>query len=131
MERWGRIGKVARRLTKEMLFGSQPEKILEVILAETEGLSGLTRLRFLRKLSSTVGRREISGGARVEYAGALLPEDRRRLESSFSIRVGRDVHLKPRKNQSLIAGIRVSIGDRRWEYSIGASFRRFIGAEDC
>jgi F0F1-type ATP synthase delta subunit len=64
--------------------------------------------------------------ALLEHSGPLAPATVGRLEKSFAKRLGHPVHFTVREDPSLIGGLRVTCGDRRWEYSLRSTLDQFL-----
>ena len=53
----------------------------------------------------------------VESAQTLSPRYLDQIKTMFEKRVGKRLNLAFRKNEALLAGIKVTIGDKVWDYS--------------
>jgi hypothetical protein len=86
------------------------------------------RRRLCNDLMRVAARRSRLGVCRLEHAGPLPKSAVGQLEEKFSRRMGHRIHFTCKKNPRLIGGIRLTVGDRRWEYSLRASLGQFLSA---
>jgi hypothetical protein len=80
---------------------------------------------FLRQLLDACVREQRERRCILEYAGRLRPAAEKALERSLGRELGRPITLRGRENPQLIAGVRVTVGDRRWERSLRLGLERF------
>lgn len=86
-----------------------------VWIEKNEPTQGLAILREYQRLVQT----EVNKfHARIEHSGALSADAASRIAASLSARYNRRVTATTQENPSLIAGLRVSIGDDVFESSI-------------
>ncbi|MGA0132750.1 MAG: F0F1 ATP synthase subunit delta [Opitutales bacterium] len=103
----------AKRLLALSMEGAavSPDRVGAVLSALTSGRPAHTLRPLLRAYLAAV-RRELSRGeARIEHAGPLSSEQADAVASHFSRVLGRPVRATARRNDALIAGLRVRVGD--------------------
>ncbi|MDR2664416.1 MAG: F0F1 ATP synthase subunit delta [Puniceicoccales bacterium] len=122
-----RLHSIARQLADCLLAGPNPREALRLALSEIATLDKALRLRLLCSLHRALLR---AGDGlvppSVEYAGKLADADRKSLERWLAEKLGRTVHLAQKKKSELIGGIRLSVGDRRWELSVRSALAQFL-----
>ena len=117
----------ARGLSEIVAGAIQPAMAVDLILSVAKKLPQSLRLSLFIELEMALRRRAAAlGQPTVEYAGELLPDDKKQLDEIISKKVGTPVSLSRKLNCELIAGIRVSVGDRRWEFSVRSALEQFI-----
>ncbi|MDR0679048.1 MAG: F0F1 ATP synthase subunit delta [Puniceicoccales bacterium] len=122
-----RVHSAARRLAVHVLSAPEPRKALSLALAEIAELGPVRRLSLLQALDGAFRRaKEELASPSVEYAGKLATADRKNLERWLSEKMGRAVRLAQKKNPDLLGGVRLSVGDRRWELSVRSSLAQFL-----
>jgi F-type H+-transporting ATPase subunit delta len=94
-----------------------PERVTGV-LAWVEKTQPSQALAILREYHRMVRIEVNKSNARIEHAGAIGPDAVASIAASMSKLYGRAVTATASENPSLIAGIRVSIGDDVYESSI-------------
>jgi len=72
----------------------------------------------LRLYAAMIERHETESTAVVESTGELSPEALEKIRSTFEVRLGRPLRVEARQNPSLLAGVRVTIGDVVYEMSV-------------
>jgi hypothetical protein len=118
----------AKRLSTLVLLASAPiDALRSIISAASEELDRESRLELLEAIGKVLARvAPANCPPTVEYAGKLLSDDKKRLDEIISKKINRQVTLAQRVNGDLIGGIRVSVGDRKWEFSISSALRQFV-----
>ncbi len=100
------------------LSGERVQAILETLKASGRPIH---QLRLLLKAYQRFVQVELGRGqGLLECAGTLQPEVVAALAQHLSIATKRPVSLEARENSSLIAGVRVTLGDHVWESSISS-----------
>lgn len=100
------------------LSGERVQAILETLKASGRPI---LQLRLLLKAYQRFVQLELDRGqGLLECAGALKSEAVAALAQHLSIAAKRPVSLETRENPSLIAGVRVTLGDHVWESSISS-----------
>lgn len=103
----------AKRLLALSLEGGavSAERVGAVLAALTKSRPA-HQLRPLLRAYLTGIRRELAAGeARIEHAGPLSPTDAATIAAHFSQALGRTVKPVARRNDALLAGFRVRVGD--------------------
>lgn len=77
-----------------------------------------------RLIAAELARRQ----AIVEYAGAINPTLLASIGATMTTRYGRRISTVPRRNDSLLAGLRVRIGDDVFESSIASQLGQLANA---
>ncbi|MDR2667979.1 MAG: F0F1 ATP synthase subunit delta [Puniceicoccales bacterium] len=118
----------AKKLSQLILWAPKPLETLKfAVEVAGEVLDPKPRLDLLAALEKALARSApATATATVEYAGKLLKSDKTHLEEIISKKVGRQITLAQKNNDTLIGGIRVCVGDRRWEFSIRSALRQFV-----
>jgi F0F1-type ATP synthase delta subunit len=117
------IRSCARHLARILCQGQgvPPEEIFRAMA----GLSHPLRKKVLRCLEQEICREASRNTCILESVGELPATTRRSMERSFSRKMGRPIALTSRENPHLLGGVRVIIGDLRWENSLRAAIERF------
>ncbi|MDR1436335.1 MAG: F0F1 ATP synthase subunit delta [Puniceicoccales bacterium] len=120
---------VAKALARLAVANAKPDEVILAALEEARDLPKELHLSLLHELVGLVGRSE-NAFARptVAYAGELAGSDKECLGELISAKLGRTVDLRYELDASLIAGIRVCVGDRRWEFSLRRGLEQFLEA---
>ena len=112
------IENAARRVASLIFQRKEARTMGKKILQASGELPPLSRSLFLKFLLREVRRRMAFFQTKVETPDDILPSQCKELSEKFSAMLGRDIALENEKNPALIAGVRVTIGDQRWERSI-------------
>jgi F0F1-type ATP synthase delta subunit len=126
MYRATRINRAASVLAEKVLTQRFPKQAVDVLFKESKSLNHVVRKVFLRAVFNAVYRRVLLSKYIVEYAGSLTDEDRNLLEQTFFDEIRSGLVPEFKKNDSLLAGIRVQMRDHRWEYSLRETINKFL-----
>ncbi|MDR1438332.1 MAG: F0F1 ATP synthase subunit delta [Puniceicoccales bacterium] len=116
---------LARRIAALAMEYGDGEACMDAISDGMSTFSREKRLIFFKLLAFAIRRWQIYGVAVVQSPGHLGGVDVERLSEKFSKKLGRPVQLINCEDRSLIAGIRVTVGDQRWEMSLGKRLEIF------
>jgi F0F1-type ATP synthase delta subunit len=103
------------------------EKVLEV-LDSLRSLPTSDQKLLLRFYLDQIKKEMEKSVAILEYAGKPSDEAIEALKQKLSLQYGRSIVVEMRKNQDLLAGIRVSVGDDVYEDSAATRLRPLIRA---
>ena len=112
----------AKRLLALSLEGGavSPERVGAVLSALTSSRPAHALRPLLRSYLAAVRRELARGEARIEHAGPLFSEQAAAVAAHFSRALGRPVRAAARRNDALIAGFRVRVGDDVTDLSAAA-----------
>jgi F-type H+-transporting ATPase subunit delta len=114
---------LAKRIAKMVLqMGDDlPANVLDAF----DELPPRQRIKLLKLLSVALHRLLSYGKALVETAHQLSDAELDELSRKFSIKLGKTVSLQQLEAPQLIGGVRVTIGDQRWERSLHRQLQMF------
>jgi F0F1-type ATP synthase delta subunit len=118
MKNYRRMAHVARRIAPMIISEGGSQECADAIFEEMGVFSKGKQLALMKALLIALRRREIYSAASVQSATAIDCEAVGKLSDKFSQKLGRPVRLVQREDRELIGGIRVTIGDQRWEMSL-------------
>jgi F0F1-type ATP synthase delta subunit len=121
-----RTGHASFRIASALLKHRQPGTAFGALTELLQNFKAPTRRNFLRTILGAVRRQLAFSQCVVEYAGTLSPEERQRIEHAFSAQIPENCQLSFHKTPSLLAGIRVCVGDQRWEFSLNRAIQQFL-----
>lgn len=101
------------------------EEIL-VVIREIAKLPLRTRRDFLKIFQKDLKSELYRQQQIIEFAGEITKSDIAQLEKSFSKKFAQNICFATQENPDLIAGIRVHIGDQRWEKSIRNTLNQLL-----
>ena len=113
--------KIAKEIFEASLVGENlnETKLLELV-AKVKKFSSTSARKILLVILKLVSDFYKSNTLLVESAQVLPPHYLDQIKTIFEKRVGKRLNLTFRKNEALLAGIKVTIGDNVWDYSIRA-----------
>jgi hypothetical protein len=121
------VALAAKKLSFFVLAAADPRSALAAVLSAAEELPPSLRLELLGEMRIAFSRNAATCcRPTVEYAGKLRPADKKKLEAAVAEKIGAAVTLLQKMNGDLIAGIRLCVGDRRWEFSIRSALNQFV-----
>ena len=111
--------KIAKEIFEASLVGENlnETKLLELV-AKVKKFSSTSARKILLVILKLVSDFYKSKTLLVESAQVLPPHYLDQIKTIFEKRVGKRLNLTFRKNEALLAGIKVTIGDNVWDYSI-------------
>jgi F0F1-type ATP synthase delta subunit len=118
--------KTAQRLIQ--LLANAPDSAWDELSTVLRTLAPTVRRRLCKDLLREVSRRTRAEMRQLEYAGVLSHSSVERLEKTFSQKIGQRIQFTCHNNPHLIGGIRITIGDRRWEYTVRSMLNQFLAA---
>ena len=121
-----KIAEEVRRFRELSLLNGvvQPERVNAVLRALVATRKPHELRPLLRGYFAAIRREIAKGEARVQYAGALTDADKAALAASFSQAYGRPVSVVATPNPTLIAGVRVRVGDDAYDASAAGRLAR-------
>ncbi|MDR0727753.1 MAG: F0F1 ATP synthase subunit delta [Puniceicoccales bacterium] len=116
-----------RRIARNLISLPDPRGVLADMLSQVRQLRGHMGIDFLKLFHRELIRLRPYAQNRVETTDGRLGDDELvKITNTFSRHLGRAVVLENAPNPSLLGGVRVIIGDRRWERSIRGCLERFV-----
>ncbi|MDR2340761.1 MAG: F0F1 ATP synthase subunit delta [Puniceicoccales bacterium] len=112
-------------ITSAFMALPDPRSSFDDVLLLVQELSNAQKVRFLKSFQRELVRLRPYVQNRVETPDKLDDNELKKIADTFSSRLGRAVVLENTQDISLIGGVRVVIGDRRWERSINACLQAF------
>ena len=121
-----KIAEEVRRLRELSLLNGvvQPDRVSAVLQALVASRKPHELRPLLRVYLGAIRREIAKGEARVQYAGDLSDADKASLAASFSKAYGRPVSVVATPNPTLIAGVRVRVGDDEYDASAAGRLAR-------
>jgi hypothetical protein len=116
---------IARKIAHDLLSLADPQRGLADVLLQVRQLPGHTGADFLKLLQQELIRLRPYSQDRVETSNGLDDSELMKIANKFSYHLKRKVVLRSVQNKSLIGGICITVGDRRWERSINTCLRTF------
>lgn len=105
--------------------GQFSEERAAAVLQALETHPPRNHLPILKAFLTLVRRAVAEATADVEYAGALSDSSQESLRSKLSQAYGRSIAVQTKRNDALIAGLRVRVGCDVYEASVASTLREF------
>jgi F0F1-type ATP synthase delta subunit len=116
----------AREVARELLSLPDPSRGLEDMLQGLRQLPDRGRIDFLKLILREMIRLRPYSQNCVETPDGLSDGELSGIAARFSNHLGRRGVLRSVQNPTLIGGVRVTIGDRRWDRSINGFLKAFV-----
>ncbi|MDR1456777.1 MAG: F0F1 ATP synthase subunit delta [Puniceicoccales bacterium] len=117
--------RAARKIVHDLIRSTDPQGALADMFPRVRRLSGRNGIYFLKLIYGELVRLQPYTQDRVESPDGLHNNAVKRIACNFSKHLGLSVVLRNVPNPSLLGGVRVTIGDRRWERSIHSCLETF------
>jgi F0F1-type ATP synthase delta subunit len=119
------VRNAARKIAHHLLSLSDLQHGLDNVLSQVRQLPVVEGIDFLKLLHRELIRLQPYTQNRVETPDGLDDGELAKISDNFSSHLGQSVVLWNVQNPALIGGVRVTIGDRRWERTIRSCLQTF------
>jgi F0F1-type ATP synthase delta subunit len=119
------VRNAARKIAHHLFSLPDPQHGLADVLSRVRQLPVFEGIDFLKLLHRELTRLQPYTQNRVETPDGLDDGELAKISDNFSSHLGQSAVLRNVQNPALIGGVRVTIGDRRWERSIRSCLKAF------
>lgn len=121
-----RVQSIAKAIASQCVHQHASLEEIFVVIREAATLPLHTKRDFLKIFQKNLKSELYRQQQIIEFSGEITKSDITQLEKSFSKKFSREIRFVTQEKPDLIAGIRVHIGDQRWEKSIRDTLNQLL-----